>query len=194
MSGNARPIGAKDLMDSGSSGSVVADVQIPSRTSALFGFFSKTLGTSSSRASPEPSVQRGRIGSATEWDLNEDSRLDRDELKAMARADGTRYDRYMAADLDGDGMLESEELRVAEEAEDQHNRVHVLHRVKDAYKRNVRKVSSYWTLMSFSAFLVIYLWLLYKQADVDAAYGMASTVTNALVPTNPETDDDQRVS
>ena len=35
---------------------------------------------------------------------------------------------------------------------------------------------------------------LYKQADVDAAYGMASTVTNALVPTNPETDDDQRVS
>jgi hypothetical protein len=48
--------------------------------------------------------------------------------------------------------------------------------------------------MSFSAFLVIYLWLLYKQADVDAAYGMASTVTNALVPTNPETDDDQRVS
>jgi hypothetical protein len=112
----------------------------------------------------------------------------------MARADGTRYDRYMAADLDGDGMLESEELRVAEEAEDQHNRVHVLHRVKDAYKRNVRKVSSYWTLMSFSAFLVIYLWLLYKQADVDAAYGMASTVTNALVPTNPETDDDQRVS
>jgi hypothetical protein len=112
----------------------------------------------------------------------------------MARADGTRYDRYMAADLDGDGMLESEELRVAEEAEDQHNRVRVLHRVKDAYKRNVRKVSSYWTLMSFSAFLVIYLWLLYKQADVDAAYGMASTVTNALVPTNPETDDDQRVS
>ena len=143
---------------------------------------------------PEPAVQRGRIGSATEWDLNEDSRLDRDELKAMARADGTRYDRYMAADLDGDGMLESEELRVAEEAEDQHNRVRVLHRVKDAYKRNVRKVSSYWTLMSFSAFLVIYLWLLYKQADVDAAYGMASTVTNALVPTNPETDDDQRVS
>ena len=194
MSGNARPIGAKDLMDSGSSGSVVADVQTPSRTSGLFGFFSKTLGTSSSRASPEPAVQRGRIGSATEWDLNEDSSLDRDELKAMARADGTRYDRYMAADLDGDGMLESEELRVAEEAEDQHNRVRVLHRVKDAYKRNVRKVSSYWTLMSFSAFLVIYLWLLYKQADVDAAYGMASTVTNALVPTNPETDDDQRVS
>ena len=137
------PAGDDDLMSSASSGSVVAQVQMPSRASGLFGFFSKTLGTIVARITRT----RGRSredGAATDWDLNEDSRLDRNELKAMARADVTRYDRYMAADLGGDGVLESGELRVAEEAEDQHTaRAKTL--AKDAHKRNVRKVSSYWT-------------------------------------------------
>ena len=146
-----------------------------------------------SSKSSNDSLARARRSAATDWDVNEDKRLDRDELKAMARADGERFDRFMAADMDGDGVLDSNELRIAEEAEDQHNRVLVLKRVKDAYKHRLEKRASYWTLLFFTLFLCLYLGLLYQQADVEAAFGMTSAVTNALVPTNPETDEVRRV-
>ena len=40
------------------------------------------------------------------WDLNADSKLDKDEMRGMKRADRAKYLRFLKADKDGDGVLD----------------------------------------------------------------------------------------
>ena len=125
--------------------------------------------------------------------MNEDKRLDRDELKAMARADGERFDRFMAADMDGDGVLDSNELRIAEEAGGPTQLRSRAEAGEGCVQAQVGEEGVVLDPLIFTLFLCLYLGLLYQQADVEAAFGMTSAVTNALVPTNPETDEVRRV-
>ena len=47
------------------------------------------------------------------WDLNADSKLDKDEMRGMKRADRAKYLRFLKADKDGDGVLDEDELQTS---------------------------------------------------------------------------------
>jgi predicted ATP-dependent protease len=83
---------------------------------------------------------------------------------------------------------------VAEEGEEQHRRLKVLKKIREAYKYRAAKKYDYCSLLLFSSFLLLYLILLYSQMDSSVAYGVTSTVSNAIVPQNDNTDEDQKVN
>ena len=76
-----------------------------------------------------------------QWDLNEDGKLDAKEMTHLGRADASKLERYLEADVDGDGVLSNNELRLAEEGEDQFARLKTLRKIKEAYvyRRNKKR-------------------------------------------------------
>ena len=147
----------------------------------------------SARSVREQSRGRSEGEAAPVVDLNADARLDNDELVHLARTDGARFDRYIAADLNNDGVLDEHELKIAEEGEEQHRRLQVLRKLKSAFKHRLEKRDNYGQLFLFTMFMLLYLSILYVQSSAESAYGMASTITNIAVPTNEETDEVQAV-
>lgn len=150
-------------------------------------------GKVSARSVREQSRGRSEGEAAPVVDLNADARLDNDELVHLARTDGARFDRYIAADLNNDGVLDEHELKIAEEGEEQHRRLQVLRKLKSAFKHRLEKRDNYGQLFLFTMFMLLYLSILYVQSSAESAYGMASTITNIAVPTNEETDEVQAV-
>jgi hypothetical protein len=80
------------------------------------------------------------------WDLNDDGKLDEKELTHLIkRADAGKLERYLEADVDGDGVLSNNELRLAEEGEDQFARLKTLRKIKEAYVFRRNKKRDYMT-------------------------------------------------
>ena len=127
------------------------------------------------------------------WDLNEDGKLDEKELTHLKRADASKLERYLEADVDGDGVLSNNELRLAEEGEDQFARLKTLRKIKEAYVFRRNKKRDYMSLFLFSVFLGLYLGILYEQTEATNAYGIVWTMQNSVVPQNDNTDEDQLV-
>ena len=127
------------------------------------------------------------------WDLNDDGKLDEKELTHLKRADASKLERYLEADVDGDGVLSNNELRLAEEGEDQFARLKTLRKIKEAYVFRRNKKRDYMSLFLFSVFLGLYLGILYEQTEATSAYGIVWTMQNSIVPQNENTDEDQLV-
>mmetsp|Transcript_10574 Transcript_10574/g.42685 ORF Transcript_10574/g.42685 Transcript_10574/m.42685 type:complete len:2274 (-) Transcript_10574:246-7067(-) len=127
------------------------------------------------------------------WDLNEDGKLDSKEMAHLGRADAGKLERYLEADVDGDGVLSNNELRLAEEGEDQFARLKTLRKIKEAYVYRRNKKRDYMSLFLFSVFLGLYLGILYEQTQAESAYGIVWTMQNSIVPQNENTDEDQLV-
>ena len=129
----------------------------------------------------------------SQWDLNDDGKLDEKELTHLKRADASKLERYLEADVDGDGVLSNNELRLAEEGEDQFARLKTLRKIKEAYVFRRNKKRDYMSLFLFSVFLGLYLGILYEQTEATSAYGIVWTMQNSIVPQNENTDEDQLV-
>lgn len=127
------------------------------------------------------------------WDLNEDSKLNKEEMRAMKRADKAKYLRFIKADKDGDRVLDEDELQVAEEGERKHQSILRLRKLKAILKNRLNQRSAYWAFMFYTAFLALYLGLLYQQADVESAYSVTSTIEAALLPKEEATDDVEKL-
>ena len=127
------------------------------------------------------------------WDLNDDGKLDEKELTHLKRADAGKLERYLEADVDGDGVLSNNELRLAEEGEDQFARLKTLRKIKEAYVFRRNKKRDYMSLFLFSVFLGLYLGILYEQTEATSAYGIVWTMQNSIVPQNENTDEDALV-
>jgi len=123
------------------------------------------------------------------WDLNADSKLDKDEMRGMKRADKAKYLRFLKADKDGDGVLDEDELQVAEEGERRYQTILKLRKLKVFLKDRLNVRSAYWAFMLYVTFLALYLGLLYQQADVESAYDVTSTIEAVLLPKKEATDD-----
>jgi len=123
------------------------------------------------------------------WDLNADSKLDKDEMRGMKRADRAKYLRFLKADKDGDGVLDEDELQIAEEGERRYQSILKLRRLKTFLKDRISQRSAYWALMLYAGFLALYLGLLYQQADVESAYSVTSTIEAVLLPKKVASDD-----
>ena len=122
------------------------------------------------------------------WDLNADSKLDKDEMRGMKRADRAKYLRFLKADKDGDGVLGEDELQVAEEGERRYQTILKLRKLKVFLKDRLNVRSAYWAFMLYVTFLALYLGLLYQQADVESAYDVTSTIEAVLLPKKEATD------
>lgn len=122
------------------------------------------------------------------WDLNADSKLDKDEMRGMKRADRAKYLRFLKADKDGDGVLDEDELQVAEEGERRYQTILKLRKLKVFLKDRLNVRSAYWAFMLYVTFLALYLGLLYQQADVESAYDVTSTIEAVLLPKKEATD------
>ena len=129
----------------------------------------------------------------SQWDLNDDGKLDEKELTHLKRADAGKLERYLEADVDGDGVLSNNELRLAEEGEDQFARLKTLRKIKEAYVFRRNKKRDYMSLFLFSVFLGLYLGILYEQTEATSAYGIVWTMQNSIVPQNENTDEDALV-
>ena len=70
----------------------------------------------------------------------------------LGRADASKLERYLEADVDGDGVLSNNELRLAEEGEDQFARLKTLRKIKEAYVYRRNKKRDYMSLFLFSVF------------------------------------------
>ena len=127
------------------------------------------------------------------WDLDDDGKLDEKELTHLKRADAGKLERYLEADVDGDGVLSNNELRLAEEGEDQFARLKTLRKIKEAYVYRRNKKRDYMSLFLFSVFLGLYLGILYEQTQAQSAYSIVWTMQNSIVPQNENTDEDQLV-
>ena len=122
------------------------------------------------------------------WDLNADSKLDKDEMRGMKRADRAKYLRFLKADKDGDGVLDEDELQIAEEGERRYQTMLKLRKLKVFLKDRLNVRSAYWAFMLYVTFLALYLGLLYQQADVESAYDVTSTIEAVLLPKKEATD------
>ena len=122
------------------------------------------------------------------WDLNADSKLDKDEMRGMKRADRAKYLRFLKADKDGDGVLDEDELQIAEEGEHRYQTILKLRKLKVFLKDRLNVRSAYWAFMLYVTFLALYLGLLYQQADVESAYDVTSTIEAVLLPKKEATD------
>ena len=109
----------------------------------------------------------GVVDENMNWDLNEDSKLNKEEMRAMKRADKAKYLRFIKADKDGDRVLDEDELQVAEEGERKYQSILRLRKLKAILKNRLNQRSAYWAFMFYTAFLALYLGLLYQQADVE---------------------------
>ena len=77
------------------------------------------------------------------WDLNEDSKLNKEEMRAMKRADKAKYLRFIKADKDGDRVLDEDELQVAEEGERKYQSILRLRKLKAILKNRLDQRSAY---------------------------------------------------
>ena len=123
------------------------------------------------------------------WDLNEDLKLDEDEMRGMKRADKARYLRFLKADRDGDGQLNEDELQVAEDGERRYHSILTLRKLKVFLKDRINMRSAYWALVLYAMFLALYLGLLYQQANVESAYDVTSSIEAVLLPKTKATDE-----
>ena len=135
----------------------------------------------------------GIVDENMNWDLNEDSKLNKEEMRAMKRANKAKYLRFIKADKDGDRVLDEDELQVAEEGERKHQSILRLRKLKAILKNRLNQRSAYWAFMFYTAFLALYLGLLYQQADVESAYSVTSTIEAALLPKEEATDDVEKL-
>jgi hypothetical protein len=87
-------------------------------------------------------------------------------------------------------VLSNNELRLAEEGEDQFARLKTLRKIKEAYVFRRNKKRDYMSLFLFSVFLGLYLGILYEQTEATSAYGIVWTMQNSIVPQNENTDED----
>ena len=94
----------------------------------MFGGFTKSKKKDEIVEVPPPPEDKD-----SRWDLNEDGKLDEKEMTHLGRADAGKLERYLEADVDGDGVLSNNELRLAEEGEDQFARLKTLRKIKEAY-------------------------------------------------------------
>ena len=95
----------------------------------------------------------GVVDENMNWDLNEDSKLNKEEMRAMKRADKAKYLRFIKADKDGDRVLDEDELQVAEEGERKYQSILRLRKLKAILKNRLNQRSAYWAFMFYTAFL-----------------------------------------